>query len=172
MDTAFDLLSNSRRRFTLYYLSRTEGEVPLNEVAARVAAWENDTEVDELSDSQQKRTYVSLYQTHFPKLTEVGIIRFDRDRSVVELTDKADELADYLPGDAGPAHPWPVYYLALAIGAAVVQALVLFDVAATGAILDAAIGIVAIVGVGVLAAIHRVVERRATAPNFSRLKRE
>lgn len=171
MDTAFDLLSNPRRRFTLYYLNQQEGEVPLSEVAAQVAAWENDTQVEELSDSQEKRTYVSLYQTHFPKLTEVGVIRFDRDRSVVELTDRAQELAEYIPAE-NRERRWPLYYLTLALVAVLVQGLAFLDLVSIGLIPDGAVGVVFVIGIGLLAIGHLVIEQRAASADFSRLKRQ
>lgn len=168
MDTAFDLLSNARRRFTLYYLSEQDGEVPLSDIAAQIAAWENDVAVDELSDAQRKRTYVSLYQTHLPKLTEAGVIRFDRERSVVELAPDARELTVYLPDD-DTGHPWPIYYLAFAVGSAVVYSLVVYEIVSFGAVPDTAIGGVLIAGFGVLALAHYVLERWMAGGSYARM---
>lgn len=171
MATAFELLSNPRRRFTIYYLSQHEGEVPLNEFVVEVAARENDVDVEEVSDTQRKRTYVSLYQTHLPKLKAIGIIRFDRDRSVVELTDRAEELVQYLPGDDRRV-PWPLYYLALVVGSGVLNLFVLSDISVFGLVPDVTAGAVIIVTVGVLSVVHLFVERRSGTTDFSSLIEE
>src|SRR6056297_1412574 len=92
LDTIFDLLSNPRRRFVLHYLKRVEEPVQLTELAAQIAAKENDVPVDELTSQQRKRAYVSLYQTHVPKLEEVGVVTYDADTGNVALTERADEI--------------------------------------------------------------------------------
>ena len=45
-DTAFDLLSNARRRLALQYLQEANGPVSIGELATNVAAMENDIPVD------------------------------------------------------------------------------------------------------------------------------
>lgn len=84
-DEAYELLSNARRRFVISYLRSQDGRVPLNELSQSLAAWENDIPVDELGDQQIKRIYVSLYQTHLPKLEEAGLIEYDRENSTLEI---------------------------------------------------------------------------------------
>jgi len=64
-DVVFDILSSSRRRYVLYRLREAEGPVELTELAEQVAAWENDTETDQITEQERKRVYVSLYQTRW-----------------------------------------------------------------------------------------------------------
>jgi hypothetical protein len=168
MDTTFDLLSNPRRRFTLYYLSQHDEEVSLNEIAAEIAAWENHVDVEELSDAQQKRTYVSLYQTHLPKMTDVGVIEFDRERSVVQLTEKAKELEAYLPSD-GREYSWPAIYGAYAAITAVLYGLAVIDVLGTGVLAEASLGGVIVLGIALLSVIHYVTEVRGRESGLSQL---
>ena len=94
-DEAYELLSNARRRFVISYLRSQDGRVPLNELSQSLAAWENDIPVDELGDQQIKRIYVSLYQTHLPKLEEAGLIEYDRENSTLEIRREADRLDEY-----------------------------------------------------------------------------
>ena len=96
-DTVYDLLSNRRRRFVISKLRRADGAVSVNELSEAVAAWENDVEIDELTDKQIKRVYVSLYQIHIPKLDEAGLVAYDKDAGQVELTPAVSELDSYLP---------------------------------------------------------------------------
>jgi len=73
-DLVFDILSNTRRRMVLYYLREYGAPASVQEIAERIAALENEIPPEELSRQQRKRVYVSLYQTHLPKLNEAGII--------------------------------------------------------------------------------------------------
>lgn len=114
-DEVYDILSNGRRRFVIYLL-RDEGEpIPLSELSDRVAAWENDLPVDELTDQQIKRVYVSLYQTHIPKLEDSGIVEYDKDSGLVSLTSNVSSLDAYLPEEDQREIPWQTIYLALAV---------------------------------------------------------
>ncbi|MFW5919922.1 MAG: DUF7344 domain-containing protein [Halanaeroarchaeum sp.] len=94
-DTAFDLLSNARRRFVLRRLQEESGPVELGDLAAELASAETGVPVEDLTAQQRKRTYVSLYQTHVPKMVEAGVIEYDRDEGTIFPTPRVDELASY-----------------------------------------------------------------------------
>lgn len=110
----FDILSSPRRRYVLFYLKNRQQPVELTELAEELAAWENDITVDELSSQARKRVYVSLYQTHVPKLEEAGLIEYDADTGHLVLAEDTSELAPYL-GEETRDRPWYLYYLALAV---------------------------------------------------------
>jgi len=116
-DTVYDLLSNKRRRFVISKLRRAEGPVSVNDLSESVAAWENGIEVDELTDKQIKRVYVSLYQIHIPKLDEAGLVDYDKDSGQVRLRSTVSELDSYLPeqaDDTGNGIPWEAIYAGVA----------------------------------------------------------
>jgi hypothetical protein len=113
-DVTFDLLSNPRRRYILSYLHRVDGPVTLQDLAAEVAAWETDTPVDDLSRQERKRVYVSIYQTHVPKLDDAGVVEWDEDAGTVELAARGRDLSTYLARDAD-RREWTRYYLAAAV---------------------------------------------------------
>lgn len=92
----FDVLSSSRRRYVLYYLSQHDAPVELPDLAKEVAAWEMETPVEDLSPQERKRVYVSLYQTHVPKLDEVGLVEYDQDTGEVRLTRRSDQIEGFL----------------------------------------------------------------------------
>lgn len=112
-DVVFQLLSSPRRRYVLYYLRKHGGEAELEDLTRSLAAWETDKSLDELLDSDQKRVYVSLYQTHIPKLEENGIVEYDADTTEVSLTAAADQIDRYLTVQDSSV-PWQVVYLAVA----------------------------------------------------------
>jgi len=121
----YDLLSNARRRFVISHLRERGEPVDIMELSETVAAWENDVERDELTDQQIKRVYVSLYQTHVPKLRESGIVEYDKEESLVTLTSNVTELDTYLPEHERRQIPWQMLYLGLAIVGLVVYGIAL-----------------------------------------------
>jgi len=110
----FDLLSNSRRRMILCFLRKKGPEMSLMDLAGAVAAVENDVDVESLTHKQQKRVYVSLYQTHLPKLADAGTIQHEKEEGTVRLTDRATEIDPYLSMTTSPTYPWHKHYLSLA----------------------------------------------------------
>ena len=60
-----------------------------DELAERVAAEENGVPREELSSAQRKRVYVSLYQTHVPKMEDAGLVDYDQETSMVSLKARA-----------------------------------------------------------------------------------
>ena len=125
----FDLLANTRRRCVLHYLRRVEGAADLRDMAARIAAWEYGTAVEELTADQRKRVYTSLQQTHLRKLEDAGIVEYDDEAARVHPTEAAEEIEVYLEVVPGRAFPWREYYLALG---AVASALVIVGWANVG----------------------------------------
>jgi DNA-binding transcriptional ArsR family regulator len=151
----FDVLSNPRRRFVLYYLREIDETVELNELAKAIAAWENDTDESELTDQDRKRVYVSLYQTHIPKLTDVGLVEYDQDSGTVHLTDRTSVIDDYLT-DSDTAIPWHYLYLGLSAVGALAFALVWLEVGLFGAIPLLAVGGLLVASFLVLSVAHYV----------------
>lgn len=148
-DTIYTLLKNSRRRQVVRFLREHE-EASLGELAEQIAARENGIEIDAVSSSQRKRVYIGLYQAHFPKLDDAGVVDFQKRRGTVTLTDRASELFPYLdPHREGPDRRLVVAALAagtLALGLAVVD---LGPVAGVPQVAWTATVWLALVGVGV-----------------------
>lgn len=113
-DTVFDVLSSARRREAIAILREEETPIELTALAEIVAARENDTSVEELSSQDRKRVYVSLYQTHVPKLVDVGIVEHDTDSGEVELTAQASAIEPYLRNPQQRT-AWSRYFLAVAV---------------------------------------------------------
>ena len=84
-DAVFDILRNDRRRAVLRYLKRRDARsATLDEMATHIAGRENDVDVSRVSSTQSKRVYFALYQSHLPKMDDVGIIDYDRNRGIIE----------------------------------------------------------------------------------------
>jgi len=156
-DTVFDVLSSARRRETISILREEETPIELTTLAETVAARENETTVEELSSQDRKRVYVSLYQTHIPKLVDVGIVEHDSDSGEVWLTDRADSIEPYLQGPE-QFTPWHRYYLVLAAAGGIL--FLIISLGQVGAISSALIGQLVILAFVVLAAVQFILERQ------------
>lgn len=85
----FEVLQNKRRREVLKSLFESDDNVmTIGELAEIVAAKENNVPVNSLSSDQRKRVYVPLYQTHLPKLDNVGLVNYDSNRGLVEISEE------------------------------------------------------------------------------------
>jgi len=158
-DQMFDILSSSRRRYTLYYLRQQIEPVQLTDLAEELAAWENDTTVEELSSQARKRVYVSLYQTHAPKLQEAGLITYDADTGEIALREDAPEVEPFISNGDNESK-WYQYYGAVALLNAVLLIAAIVGVPPLGTISPLVIGLVVISSFLVLSITHGVSRRR------------
>jgi hypothetical protein len=170
-DTVFDILSSARRRYVLYHLRQADGPVDINELARQVAAWENDVPVEELTDQQRKRVYISLYQSHIPKLDSLGIVDHDTETGNVSLTGNAKQVDQYLDGEE-QQYPWQSLYLLLSVVSASLLALVGFEVAIFSALSPAIVSVVITAAFAALAGAHYLSWRTSREQIPSELKRE
>ncbi|WP_246987566.1 DUF7344 domain-containing protein [Halorientalis marina] len=113
-DQVFEVLSNERRRYAFHYLKHADREVYLRELAERVAAWENDKPLDDLSSSELKRVKTALHQHHLPKMDDNGFIRYDSGRESARISESASNLEVYLDVVPKVDVPWSLYYTGLA----------------------------------------------------------
>lgn len=96
-ETAFDLLRNGRRRHAITYVHETgDDAVTIGDLAEQIAAIENDVAVTDLTSAERKRVYVSLYQSHLPRMADRGVVRFDQDQGIVRSGPNIDSVIEYL----------------------------------------------------------------------------
>lgn len=106
-DEIFEILRASRRREVLRYLDAHGGEAKIGAIAEYVAATENDVDRRDVTYAQRKRAYVGLYQAHLPKMADVGVVRWNKERGFVELRDAAWWLLAHLYFEPGEPEPTP-----------------------------------------------------------------
>lgn len=87
-DTAFELMSDQRRRYVLHALLREGGVATLGELTTRFQTWETDTDADDIAED--------LRTVHLPQFEAVGVLAYYTASDVVELLDPADTLLPYL----------------------------------------------------------------------------
>lgn len=115
-DEIFEVLSNRRRRQILVLLHQQSGTAELSDLAEEIANSESDGTP---TTEQYKRVYISLYQTHVPKLEDLSIVTYDSDTKRIELTDQFDVVFSVFRGPTD-RHPWWKYYAIIALVSVVV----------------------------------------------------
>lgn len=89
----FHILGNDRRREIINSFAESREPITLSELATEIATHESD---DEPPEDLYKSVYVSLQQTHLPKMADEGIIAYDRDAKTIEPGPKLDEVEVYV----------------------------------------------------------------------------
>lgn len=108
------VLSNERRRLVLELLrDGDEAEMSARELSERIAAIE--TNEDPPPRNIRQSVYVSLHQTHLPKMDDFGIVRYDDSSKSVELTDRFGSVGIYLETVPTYGIAWSEYYLLVSV---------------------------------------------------------
>lgn len=110
--TVFGLLRNERRLRLLLYLSEHR-RAELADVAEYIAAREAGVSRESISRDDRKRVFISLYQTHVPRLADHSVVAYDSDTGVVELVGEERLLGPF--DRTTDRRPWPAYYGAVAV---------------------------------------------------------
>ena len=111
-DELLTMLSNQRRRFAIHCLKQqSQTELTVTELAEQVASWENDKEINQLTQKERKRVRSALRQFHLPKMADGGFIEYDSARSTVCLTKTTENANIYIDSLTGREIPWGMYYL-------------------------------------------------------------
>lgn len=153
-DLVFDLLSNRRRRFVLHYLIQENRPVSIQELSRQLAMWEFEAPAEELTDQQEKRIYVALYQTHLPKLEDAGVVDYDSDTGLVEISSQATQLQSYLDEPTEEERPWPWYYIGLAVASIVFYGATLVDLPVFNLFTEFTAGLIVVSAFIVLSLVH------------------
>lgn len=107
------VLSNKRRRYVIELLQENGGEMTARELSERIATAE--TGEDPPPRNKRQSAYVSLLQTHLPKLDDLDIVTYDSDSKQVTLEDSVDQVSIYLETVPKYGISWSELYMGLAI---------------------------------------------------------
>lgn len=150
LDEIFDVLKIERRRYVLRYLHLADHDVTVGELAEALA--ERASGNGTYTHRDRKRMYVSLYQSHLPKLRQAGVVEWDDRGGDVRLTAVFGQFEPYLYGRSTPSIRWGRLYLgagALGVGTALLTRLQVISVLPETALLGALLGVY-----GTLIALH------------------
>lgn len=92
--TIHDVLRNDRRRLTLEALREKGGTAEVSDLAEIVAARESGA--DPPPRNKRQSVYVSLHQTHLPKLDSLEIVSYDSNDRDVKLKERMEDVEVYM----------------------------------------------------------------------------
>lgn len=153
LDVLLEVAKNERRRRIITYLADQDDRVDIGALAEHLAALEYECPDTGPTSTQRKRLYVGLYQGHLPKMDDMGVVRFDKDRGSVEPGPHAREIARFVEHADCDEPPWPHRYLGLATLAGALFGAALLWPAGTPV---AHLGLVLVIGLLVLTAGNHV----------------
>jgi hypothetical protein len=90
----YDILRNDRRRFVIDTLRDDGGRATVGSLADQLASEESGESPPPKNVRQS--VYVSLHQTHLPRLDEAGVVAYDATSKEVELLDGAEAVTVYM----------------------------------------------------------------------------
>ena len=111
MEEAYDVLANARRRKLLEILDSNEDSIEVSKMAGLIAAWENNSSIDEVTCREQKIVYTALTQRHLPRLERMNVVDYDKRHQIVRRTEKVNVVLQHSDPRPVPVHHWEVYYL-------------------------------------------------------------
>ena len=156
----FEILSNRRRRFALHAIKRREEPIELSELSEQIAAWEMDTEPEQISYEDRRGVYMTLKTTHIPMMDERGVVEFEQQTKTVRSTDLLSKLDVYVEALRKDEIPWSTYYIGLAAICLSVVIAVAADVPGAAALDPLDVGVITVVAFGVSSLVHHLVDRR------------
>ncbi|NJE77224.1 hypothetical protein [Thermococcus sp. ES12] len=104
MGATTTILGNDRRMLMIEYLKEKEGQAELRELVEYIAEREGDTD-----RKHRKSVYVSLVQTHIPKLEREGVITFNH--GIVTLLKIPDDVTVYMEVVNKHDISWSTFYM-------------------------------------------------------------
>lgn len=85
LDTIFDLLTEQRRRYVLYYLDSQDRPVPIEEITEQIARWESEGSPETIPAQTSDQIEITLAHRHLPKLDSAHCIEYDSDTQSLYL---------------------------------------------------------------------------------------
>ncbi len=104
MGTSAMILGNDRRILVIEYLQKREGRADLREVVEYIAEKEGNTE-----RKHRKSIYVSLMQTHIPKMQREGIISYEH--GTLRLIRVPPDVSLYMEVVSKNDISWSTFYI-------------------------------------------------------------
>jgi hypothetical protein len=107
------LLANERRRAVIERLDASPGTVTVRDLSTAIA--ETETGQSPPPARVRESVYTSLHQTHLPKLHELGVVEYDRERSLVHVRPAVRVVGRHMDVLNGLGITWGEYYRGLGV---------------------------------------------------------
>ncbi len=76
LDAVYEILSESRRRYLLYYFLEND-HANVESVSLQIAAWEQEKSIEDVTEAEKQRVTASLVHSHLPRLEDHGLVEHD-----------------------------------------------------------------------------------------------
>jgi len=154
-----DVLRNDRRRMVIELLGDADEPVTARELSEAIAARE--TGEDPPPRDVRQSVYISLQQTHLPKLAELGIVEYDEQTKEVRPAENAPAVGVYMEVVPKYGLSYAEFCAALGVLGVLLVAAAELGVPVVRAA-SASAWAVAVFGVLVASAAYRAYSRRST----------
>ncbi|WP_408958626.1 hypothetical protein [Natrinema sp. 74] len=77
LDAIYGVLSDSHRRYVLYYFLENE-RANIDTLALQLAAWKHDKALKSVLEDEKEAITLALLHKHLPQLAEHGFVTFDQ----------------------------------------------------------------------------------------------
>lgn len=101
LDSVFSALAHPRRRYLFYSVVNDRSTDTLPELARKLAAFEQDKPLDEVTEDERRRVHVSLYHSHIPALAAHGILEYDYKEDTIIPARNIEQVQAVLDGASG-----------------------------------------------------------------------
>ena len=91
LDALYELLSDSHRRYVLYYLLERD-HVNVDRLSLQIAGWDQDVQVEAVSEDAVNRVTVSLVHNHLPRLSDHGLLNYDHRSGDIVVGEQFDAI--------------------------------------------------------------------------------
>ncbi|ASJ11658.1 MULTISPECIES: DUF7344 domain-containing protein [Thermococcus] len=108
IDSSTVILGNTRRMMMIEFLQQREGHAELRELVEYIAEREGDT-----NRKHRKSVYVSLIQTHIPKLEREGVVTFNH--GIVTLLKIPEDVTVYMEVVNKHDISWSTFYMGTSV---------------------------------------------------------
>lgn len=92
-----EVLSNERRQMVIKILQNSDEELTIRELSEQIA--ELETGENPAPRNIRQSAYVSLIQTHLPKLEELDVIEYDDTSKTAQLSASARQVSNFIEND-------------------------------------------------------------------------
>jgi hypothetical protein len=93
LNRIFELLSEERRRYALYYLEQQEEPIAVETLAEQIAEWESDPLSFDFPEEKRPSVEIELQHKHLPKASKAEFVEYDSENETVEVTGTPAEFS-------------------------------------------------------------------------------
>lgn len=108
--TVLELCQDRHRRIVLAVLASEDRSLTVRDLEKTILKYNHHASPTAVSEDESMRIRLSLHHVHLPKLAELSLVEYDRERGLVEPTARFDRLQPQLSTiiDADPGLKAPL----------------------------------------------------------------